>query len=119
MESTQYDYSQCTPVINRFGQNLYNPFKSAYLNARFNLRVADKYIVKASDIGRLPNISYQFYGTTALWRFICRYNQIADPVSDVYPGRVINLPDLAEVTNLLNNLGVDDSNNYTDKTFTI
>lgn len=121
MQSSQYDYSQCTPVVSRNSHYYYNPFKSAYLNARYLLDIQQTYTVTQADIGRLPNIAVQFYGTTAPWRILCQVNQISDPISDVYPGRVLLIPSLSSIANLLNNSNTSSgstSSNFAS-TFTI
>ena len=69
----------------------------------FVVTQATPYVIKAGDAGRLPMISYKAYGTTALWRVIAEYNQIQDPIADVYPGREIMIPDKSQVVTLLTN----------------
>lgn len=104
MESSLLDWSQCTPYELVDGVRYqYNPFKSTYANLRFVVTQATPYVIKAGDAGRLPMISYKAYGTTALWRVIAEYNQIQDPIADVYPGREIMIPDKSQVVTLLTN----------------
>lgn len=119
MNTSQYDYSQCTPIVASDSHYYYNPFKSAYLNARFLLSANQIYTVKLSDLGRLPNIAYRLYGSTNLWRIICQVNQITDPISDIYPGRNLYIPPLSDITDLLNSNNTTTSSVYSNSRFTI
>lgn len=121
MQSTQYDYSQCTPVVTKDSHSYYNPFKSSYLNARYLLATAQTYTVTQADIGRLPNIAMRFYGSVGPWRVLCQVNQIADPINDIYPGRILLIPTLSSITDLLNNSNVANSGTSSNfsSTFTI
>ena len=102
MEASLLDWSQCTPYELVDGVRYqYNPFKSTYCNLRFAITQSTPYVIKAGEAGRLPMISYRAYGTTALWRVIAEYNQIQDPIADVYPGRELRIPDKSQVTTLL------------------
>ena len=51
--------------------------------------------------GRPDMISYEQYNTVDLWWAICMYNNIIDPMSEFYLGRWIKVPDLAEMTPLI------------------
>lgn len=120
MKLTQYDYSQCTPIVSSGSHYYYNPFKSSYLNIRYNLSAGKSYTITIGDVGRLPNIAYRFYGNANLWRILCQVNQISDPINDIYPGRVINIPSLAEITNLINtNNNTTAASAYFNSTFVI
>ena len=105
MESSNIEWSQCTPYfIDSKKVFRYNQFQSPYKNIRFMLRQASSYTVTKSDMGRIATISYRVYGTTTLWRVILEYNQIQDPITELYPGVVLALPDKAQATAYLSSI---------------
>lgn len=52
------------------------------------------------DDEHLPNISYQYYGTTSLWWIISRFNGITHPL-EIDPGTIIRIPNLQEVNDYI------------------
>lgn len=97
MDTSLAEWSQCTPYYIESGlKYYYNPFKSSYKNIRFILNKASTYTVTKKDIGRIATISYNVYGTTTLWRVILEYNGIHDPLSELVPGVVLEIPDKAQ-----------------------
>lgn len=110
MEVSLIDWSNCTPYyIKTDGSFHYNPFKSTYKNIRYLLQQASTYTVTKQDAGRIATISYNIYETTSLWRVLLEYNQINDPLTELYPGVVLAVPDQAQATAYLTN-----SNNSTN-----
>jgi hypothetical protein len=57
--------------------------------------------VTAKDVANLPGISFNVYGTTDLWHIILAFNGLSDPLNDLYPGLVLNIPNKSDVLSLL------------------
>lgn len=92
-------WSSCTPYNTK--SNTYNVFGSRYKNIRYNLRPYSTYVVTAKDVANLPGISFNVYGTTDLWHVILSFNGLSDPLNDLYPGLVLNIPNKSDVLALL------------------
>lgn len=101
MESTIIDWSSATPIYTYNSKNYYNPFRSNYKNIRYTIPSQGKYTVTAGDTGRIAMISYKVYGDTCFWRALLEYNGLKNPVSDIYPGLVLNLPNKSALVSLL------------------
>jgi hypothetical protein len=43
---------------------------------------------------RIERMANDFYGNPALWWFICQYNNILDPLSEIVKGRILTVPTL-------------------------
>lgn len=50
------------------------------------------YQVTDADVGRLDLISYRFYGVPLYWWIIADANDIVNPVTDMYLGMFIKVP---------------------------
>lgn len=111
METSLLDWSQCTPFYANQTTYYYDPFKSTYKNIRFLLSKTSTYTVTKKDMGRIATISYNVYGTTTLWRVLLEYNQIHDPITELYPGVVLDIPDQAQATSYLTNANNINSTN--------
>jgi hypothetical protein len=103
MESSLADWSQCTPIYSNQTKYYYDPFRSTYKNIRFLLNKTSTYTVTKHTMGRIATISYNVYGTTTLWRVLLEYNQIHDPITELYPGVVLDIPDKAQAISYLTN----------------
>lgn len=103
MESSIVEWSSTTQTYTSNTNYYYNPFRSAYKNIRYMLTTASTYTVTKSDMGRIAMISYIVYGTTTLWRVILEYNSITDPITQIYPGVILNIPDKSQAVAYLSN----------------
>lgn len=104
MDSSLIDWNQRTPVyLDSNNVYHYDAFKSQYKNIRFILRQSSTYTVTKKDMGRIATISYNIYGTTTFWRILLEYNQIHDPITELYPGVTLAVPDKAQATAYLAN----------------
>lgn len=111
MESSLIDWSKCTPYYLDSKKSFhYDPFKSSYKNIRYILTKVSTYTVTKKDMGRIATISYNIYGTTTLWRVLLEYNQIHDPLTELYPGVVLAVPDKAQATAYLTSTSNSASN---------
>lgn len=100
MISSDFDYTRFTPRDNT--PDGWNLFRSAYKNIRFAIPIAQTLTVKESDIGNLAGIAFRTYGDVSLWRMILAYNGLQDPIQDMYPGQILNLPSKSSVISYLN-----------------
>jgi len=41
---------------------------------------------------RLDLLSFQYYNTVTLWRVIAAVNDISDPLTEVWAGRILRIP---------------------------
>lgn len=109
--SIDYNYSRYTPLD--VTNSEYNIFKSAYKNIRFALPIAQKYTITHADQANLPGLSDELFGDTSLWRILLAFNGLADPIQDVYPGLVINVPTKASVIDYLSRQQTNTSPTFT------
>lgn len=54
------------------------------------------YIVPQFAIGRIDLISYIHYETVDLWWLIAQVNDIVDPITELYMGRVLRIPAIGD-----------------------
>ena len=92
-------YSQCTPFD--YKSQTYNIFKSKYKNLRYSLSPASVYKLQADDLANLPGLSFKLFGSTDYWRILLDYNGLYDPLNDLYPGLVLNVPSRSDLLTLL------------------
>ncbi len=100
MVTSTYDYSRYTP-FDSTGERRDIP-KSAYKNIRFALPVDQTMQIGESDVSNLPGLAFRIYGDSSLWRLILAYNGMVDPVQDMWPGQVLNLPSKPAIIAYLN-----------------
>ena len=57
--------------------------------------------VAAHEVARPDLIAYQWYRDVRLWWVICDFNDIFDPLADMYAGQVLKVPDADQVSTAL------------------
>lgn len=72
-----------------------------YLNIKYLLPAAKAYNMTSADQANAPGIAFSFYGSADYWWVVCLYNGILDPITELTPGRVLQLPNLADVNAFL------------------
>lgn len=72
-----------------------------YLNIKFIVPAKLSYTVTQSSQNNAPGIAFDFYGSADYWWVILLFNGILDPVEDLTPGRVLQLPTLADINAFL------------------
>lgn len=92
-------WSNCTPF--NYISGMYNVFNSKYKNLRYRLKPSSTYTVTQKDVANLPGISYNVYGTTDFWHVILVFNGLSDPLNDLYPGLVLQIPDKTSILTAL------------------
>lgn len=92
-------WTECTPT-NKYLDG-YEPTLSTYCNIRFAVRTASTFTVTAANMSNLPGIAYITLGSTDYWRVLLDYNGLYDPLTDIYPGLVLKIPDKAALTSIL------------------
>ena len=90
-----YDYSNYTPLDNT--QTSYNVFKSAYANIKYGPATNNQYTIQMHDMCNLPGICDGLYGDSSFWHALVRFNGIVDPMQEIYPGFVMNVPSKSDV----------------------
>lgn len=78
-----------------------NYLSARYLNIRFMLTPSQEYVVTAKDEANSFGIAYNVYGDKSYWWVVCFYNGILNPITDIVPGRRLQLPSLADVNAFL------------------
>jgi hypothetical protein len=96
---TDYDWTNYT-VVDNTGTD-WDVFSSAYKNLRFNVPTNQQIQLTASTAANLPGLAYLYYGDTSLWRALLAYNGWSDPLSEVAPGVVMNIPTKAALLQYL------------------
>lgn len=91
--STDYDYSNNTPIA----QGVYSVFKSGYKNIRFALTTTQTYTIKQADMANLVGLAYTLYGDVSLWYALLAFNGLQDPIQEIYPGLILNIPSKSDV----------------------
>lgn len=59
------------------------------------------HIITESEIGRLDNVAFKYYGDSLLWWVIADANSINDPFTDMIAGSEIRIPDIKTVKSAL------------------
>ena len=90
-----YDYSQFTPIDST--GSAFNVFKSAYVNIKYGPPTNTQYPVQLHDMCNLPGICYNLYGDTSFWRGLISFNGIVDPLQEIYPGLILNVPSKSDI----------------------
>lgn len=85
------NYSEVTPFTLDVG---FDPFKSAYKNLRFNVRMARFITIDSKYQANLPGLAHDVYGDKNYWRAILYANGLSDPINDVVVGVRLGLPDI-------------------------
>jgi len=65
-----------------------------------------RYVVKASDLGRIDLIANRAYGDSTLWWAICMVNNISNPLEDLGVGLILLLPKKENISNAFANTTV-------------
>jgi len=96
---TDYNWINYT-VTDNTGTN-WDIFSSAYKNLRFNVQTNMQIQLTAADATNLPGLAYRYYGDTSLWRVLLAFNGWTDPISQVAPGVIMNIPTKAAILKYL------------------
>jgi hypothetical protein len=76
-------------------------FSAQFKNIRFKIPVSQIVEVDASTESNLPLLAEQYLGDQYLWWILLDYNGLVDPIEDIYPGKLLNIPDRRAVIALL------------------
>lgn len=102
-------YKMC-PSVTTYDTAGKAQYKLDYLNAGYlKIKQVQTYtiFIVTSDMMSHPDlIAYKFYESVDLWWVVCLYNDIIDPVTELYPGRSLKIPDISELNQLINPSGV-------------
>lgn len=88
-----------------------NYSSARYKNIKFLLQAQRTYLVKQGDACNLPGIAFKEYGDKDYWWVIGLYNGIIDPIQDLTPGTLLQLPSITDINTLLS---ADDTETITN-----
>lgn len=80
----------------------FNVFDASYNGMRFAVKLSKQIVVDASSANNLPGLAYSELGSEFLWWAILMYNGLSDPLNDIVPGTVLNIPERASLIAYLN-----------------
>jgi hypothetical protein len=72
-----------------------------YLNIRFSIAPERNFLVTAANVANTFGIAYQVYGNKNYWWVVAMYNGIINPIEDLKPGDVLQLPSLTAINAFL------------------
>jgi hypothetical protein len=67
----------------------------------FALPAEQTFVVTSANVANSPGLAYQIYGDKNYWWIICIYNGILDPIQDLQPGTVLQIPSITNVNSFL------------------
>lgn len=94
-----FDYTNFMPVTS--DGNHRDVFQSQFRNLRFLVPVVEQLIIGSAFAYNAPGLAHNKLGDAKLWWVLMAYNGLYDPRVDLYPGRVINIPDRQATLTLL------------------
>lgn len=59
------------------------------------------YTIDETTNGRLDKVAYGFYNDPSLWWIIAQYNNLLDPYTEAFSGRILTIPSHERVTLLM------------------
>lgn len=109
MEPISFKEGKGTLIKTKQIQNFFDN-KLRFLNGTFS---CSSYVVKRPVF--LPNLAVKLYGTSSLWWVIARFNGIIYPLSEIKVGQVLYIPDLSELSKVINQTTTTASNSAQQK----
>ncbi len=100
-----YNIARFQPLVED-GQH-FNVFDAAYSGMRFAIPVVKQLVVTSADAANLPGLANQYLGSVGLWWALLMFNGLSDPLNDVKPGIVLNIPDKTSLLSYLNRPTLD------------
>ena len=105
------DYRQANYVpLDNYGR--LDILKAKYTNLKFSVPASSTFQVTSAYEFNLPGISLAVYNDMDFWWAIALYNDIYDPLTDVVVSRMLLIPDMTSLLNLLNS---NDASNSADE----
>lgn len=101
----EYQRHSMCPQVTTFSEDGVPEYRLDYLSASY-LKISQVtkfqiYTITDDMSSHAELIAHKFYKTTDLWWAICLYNSIIDPVTELYSGKSIRIPDLSEMAPLI------------------
>jgi len=78
-----------------------NYLSAKYKNIKYRVVPRQQYTVTIGDRANAPGLAHDFYGDKGYWWILCMFNGILNPISQIEPGTVLNLPSLTDINNFL------------------
>ena len=105
------DYRQANYIpLDNYGR--LDVLAAKYKNLKFSVPANKMFQVTSAYEFNLPSISLAVYNDISYWWAIALYNDIFDPLTDVYVGRNLMIPELTSFLSLLNS---NDATNSADE----
>lgn len=82
-------------------KNHWNQFDAPFTDLRFRIPIANEIVITAETESNLPLIAERELGDQSLWWTILHFNQLYDPVVDVFPGQRLKIPSRRELIAVL------------------
>lgn len=67
-------------------------FNSQFRNLRYAVPVGQQIVLTVAHAYNAPGLAHKYLGNAKLWWAIIHFNGMKDPRIDLYPGRVVNIP---------------------------
>lgn len=90
MAKTRYDFGGST-TTNAVGTGLWT--RKVFAHQADDITV----VLTDQTYRKLNIITYQLYGDDSLGWLVLQYNNVIDPVVEIYPGRVITMPNPSRI----------------------
>lgn len=88
------NWNTLCPVLTRFdGSPDLNIWDADFVNLQAFVTPLTSLIIDARYTANAPGIAEDYLGSNRLWWVIIMYNGLSDAIKDLYPGRVIKIPD--------------------------
>lgn len=68
---------------------------------RFNTEDVERHTVTAADVGHIDLIAKTYYDDESLWWVIAWANRIANPITQMFIGQQLAIPELSEIATVL------------------
>lgn len=96
---SSFNYTRYMPVTSDGDQR--DVFNSQFRNMRFAVPVKEQIILGGAFSYNAPGLAKAYLGDERLWWTIIHFNGFKDPRIDMYPGRLVRIPDRQALLNLL------------------
>jgi hypothetical protein len=67
-------------------------FSAKFKNMRFNVPTEKTVALSAADAANLPGLAHRLLGDKSLWWVLLEYNGLYNPIEDIRPGILLNIP---------------------------
>ena len=100
----KYDFARLFDVVQRGKNSYFNLCKTIrFQNIDTMLpKYYSDYEVREKDTW--TNLSFKFFNTYKLWWLLCKFNNVEDPFAELKAGRIIKIPTIEVMREIIQNL---------------